>query len=870
MADMKFAKVLDGGTASYYSFTEDELAAVSKGETLLFSFVLRAPTSTHINITLDLGTTINYQDGSSTMQYAVPVQWTRIYMPVTVCNMRGVTLSTDGTVYIAEAKYEIRGYTAIDDLPLESGMWMIDEFESYKLSADGLGAGGSIGIVKSGDYIYSIGDSALTVTRLSDDKIVGRLDGLPGVRQIDVTKSGNYVLITARGNGVYVVDVSTPENPVHVTTYNSIEMATGLYISGDYAFVCNRQYGVEIVDITDPENPRHKANISDGSEVQSCVVYDNILYAGVWGECGVFMYDLSDLSDTTSLKKIGKVTTGGKGDGLTVTEIGGRKYLFAATGQHTYSANNENPLQNLCFGQGNGMDIFDVTDPLTPTWISTVKIDGRYYYTGNDYWETEVSYDEANDKYYAYLVNTYNGVYIYDVTDLTAPIRLAHIIIDLPLGTLSNGNVPALTHPTRTIVTTWDQHKTEQGPVGGISVADNAIYVAGTVSDLHKFVTPYAFAHSSEGKSAATLPNYSKDFYEFNNTVTRGAITALPDGSYQLIPTTGQALAAVTDENYVYVAAGAEGVIILNKSDLSRAGSIACIRACDGNVGFAQDVKIYADTLYVAANSAGLIAYDISGKGATAPVKLWAYTSGTSIARQVTVSPDGRFAVVQIDNASVHLVHCTDVTDSEGNVTKEKGTRATFYIEATSKSATCISASGGNIYHHQMTVLIDDRYVGIWNHISSEYWFDFGPDGARYDTPHLVSMGGTYTGSFVGGFGMLGGGTEYTDSSGNTYTLKVNGDGYVYISDDYTAGNKTKLFTSKLAFVGKPTVVGDYLIVCDRVSRRMAIYQISTETLLGIITFDGNPDWAYADGKIIYIPLGYQGMIKIDLAEVFA
>lgn len=45
-------------------------------------------------------------------------------------------------------------------------------------------------------------------------------------------------------------------------------------------------------------------------------------------------------------------------------------------------------------------------------------------------------------------------------------------------------------------------------------------------------------------------------------------------------------------------------------------------------------------------------------------------------------------------------------------------------------------------------------------------------------------MGGTYTGSFVGGFGMLGGGTEYTDSGGNTYTLKVNGDGYVYISDD--------------------------------------------------------------------------------------
>ena len=176
-----------------------------------------------------------------------------------------------------------------------------------------------------------------------------------------------------------------------------------------------------------------------------------------------------------------------------------------------------------------------------------------------------------------------------------------------------------------------------------------------------------------------------------------------------------------------------------------------------------------------------------------------------------------------------------------------------------------MTASSGNIYHHQMSTLIDDRYVGVWNHISSEYWIDFGPAGELYDTPVVVSKGGTYEGSFKGSLGMANGATEYVKDN-TTYALKVVSGG-CYITTNYEKKSMTKLFD--VEFGGTPTVCGDYLVVCDRVNGKIAIYVIETGTLLGIISVDGNPDIAYADGTMIYIPLGYQGLLKIDTTKAF-
>ena len=271
-----YARVLNG--IGSYLFTSEEKSAIRTGDMLLFSFVVKADTSSPIEITVDVGTITNYLDKSMTLTYYVPTQWTRIYLPIRASELRGVTLKSEANVYLAEAKYENRFDATQEELSLESGMWCIEDFESYRLTEGGLGIGYTIGIVEYENYLYAIGDGKLSVIDTRTNKVIGSLSGLGNLRQIDITDDGRYVVVTGRQDGVYIIDVTTPTAPKILSTYNSIEFATGLFVSGNYALICNRVYGVEIVDISDPKNPRHLANIHSG-EVQSCRVYNNILYA---------------------------------------------------------------------------------------------------------------------------------------------------------------------------------------------------------------------------------------------------------------------------------------------------------------------------------------------------------------------------------------------------------------------------------------------------------------------------------------------------------------------------------------------------------------------------------------------------------------
>ena len=847
--DMKFAKVINAESATYV-FTADEASSVKIGNTVLFSFAVKADKATKITFTVDLGTVINYNGNTKTVEYTVPAQWTRIYLPIVNNGMKSVNISTDGRVYIAEARYDDLGEVDVYDLQLKSGMWMIDEFESHSFSNDdGIATGAAIDIVKSGNYIYSIGNGKLTVSDATTMTVVSTLSGFGTLRQMDMTDDGKYAVISGRQNGVYIVSLENPTAPKIVSTYNTIEQATGIFVSGGYAFVGNRQYGVEIIDISDPANPTHLANIHSG-EVQSCVVYGDILYAGVWADCGVYMYDLKKLSSSPDLAMIGKVTTNGKGDGMSVVEIGGRIYLFAATGQHAYNANNENPADNLMLGQGNGMDIFDVTDPANAKWISTSKIDGRYYYTGNDYWETEVSHDPASGRWFAYLVNTYNGVYIYDVTDLSAPIRLAHITVDMPAG-----STPALTHPTRTILTTWDQTKIKRGPVGAIAVDNGRIFIAGVDTNVFVYNTPYAFAHSAESAALPKL-NVSDDFYEFDNTLTGGGASGFASGSYTHLEMDTQVLAVAVNGNYVYVAAGAGGVVILDKSTLTEVGRIAPVKNENGRLGFAEDVKVYNDKLYLAADVSGLRVYDISEAYAKSPVLLSVYKEKEAVT-QVTVASDGDFAVLHMSGNVVKVVNTSSFSSDTLPL-------ASIKINASSNTVTSLRVEGGNMYHHNISTLIADRYVAAWNHVSSEYWIDFGPSGARYSTPEVISAGGTYVGSYKTGIGMQGGISGYQQDGVNG---AIRMDGFkVRVMSSFTSYTYTELFTASIT--GRPTVAGDYLIISERVYGKVAFYKLDG-TYLGLLAVDGNPDVAYADGSTVYIPLGYQGLLVVDTARAF-
>ena len=169
------------------------------------------------------------------------------------------------------------------------------------------------------------------------------------------------------------------------------------------------------------------------------------------------------------------------------------------------------------------------------------------------------------------------------------------------------------------------------------------------------------------------------------------------------------------------------------------------------------------------------------------------------------------------------------------------------------------------MYHHNISTLIADRYVAAWNHIGTEVWIDFGPAGARYSVPEIISAGGTYTGALTTSVGMQGGVTHYTDANGNAIALRAESN-QVRIQSVFTSYSYTKLFG--VSITGKPTVVGDYLVITDRVYSRMAFYALDG-SYIGLMNVEGNPDVAYADGNTVYIPLGYQGLLVINTDTAF-
>ena len=138
-------------------------------------------------------------------------------------------------------------------------------------------------------------------------------------RQIVVAKGIAY--ISAREDGLFVVDVRQPRSPRLLCHYDAVEFATGLAVSGDVLFIAHRQFGVELVDISNPAKPAHLSTLRTG-EAQSVVVRDGWLYTGVWGTSEVVV---ANVKNARAPVITAKVPLDGFGDGV---DLRGN-YLFA-------------------------------------------------------------------------------------------------------------------------------------------------------------------------------------------------------------------------------------------------------------------------------------------------------------------------------------------------------------------------------------------------------------------------------------------------------------------------------------------------------------------------------------------------------------
>ena len=713
-----------------------------------------------------------------------------------------VTVTGEG---VLEARCENLGDTPMESLWKESGPHMLDFFFSTPIPDTCAGVDAVKDMVKAGRLMITVGGHGkMTVLDVSDPQNPRKRSEITGmgynIRQIALCKSGEDVIITSREEGAYIVNTSHPENPYIRSRYNSVELATGLSVSGDLAFITNRQFGVEAVDISDLDAPRHICIIPTG-EAQGCLASGRYLYCGLWNQRRVDIFDISDLNNVTLA---GSAPLSGKGDGFTVCHIDGKTYLYAATGQH--SSPPAKALDDLSFGFGNGLDILDITDPQNPIWLSTSRIDGRYYFPENDDWRANVSLH--NGKVFAYVVNSYNGLYLFDVTDPRRPRRLQNIYIPI---TPDSPKYQKQLFPGVPTVFPFDQDAALHGPMSRIFAEEGRLYIAGSMTDLHIADCDFAFPLYDPPEADIAIPE--------KNTAHEKPVD-LP--GWKLAEAPGQTFAIAEEGGKLFVAAGYGGIAVYD-TELN-------LLQTHKTAGCCFDVFLRNGILYAAEGEGGAAAYEICGTNLR---KIWDYQSPEGVCRSIKVSATGKFAVLEISDYVFELIN---------TATKEVLQRRKHEFL---------------MYNRTMLSTPDGRYIGFYRRPIEEIWYDCGENDS-FDVPVKVAQLSGKTYSAYGGGAWVG-----------SKILAFTQTGYrLYDPFSGTDPMELPIMRPEPLFSGKPTVAGSTLVVTNRMKQQIHLANCTDMENLQhrkTVSLPGSPDQSIVVGSTVYVPLGYMGMAKFDL-----
>ena len=253
-------------------------------------------------------------------------------------------------------------------------------------------------------YVFDVGDP-------ERPRLLSRVGGVGRLRQI-VSRNG-IVFGAARETGVWVVDARDAANARVAARFDTVELATGLAIAGNVLFVSQRNNGVEFVDVSDFQRPAH-IDIRKTPESQSVVYSNGWLYSGEWGMGGVTVFDAHDMSD---VRDMGMVQLRGYGDGVAVRG----NLLFASTGHHRKDASKS---KDENFGLGHGVEIFDISSPGKPRFLSRVNFP-KLFRGSQDWWTVRPSADGQT----VFAADAHNGLFAIDVSDVSHPSIAGRLVL---------------------------------------------------------------------------------------------------------------------------------------------------------------------------------------------------------------------------------------------------------------------------------------------------------------------------------------------------------------------------------------------------------------------------------------------------------
>lgn len=292
------------------------------------------------------------------------------------------------------------------------------------------GLSNPMGVVVQGDYAY-IADWAggLQLINVSDP-VTPWLDGNAVILDsvvVDVAVRGDYAVITGilevdpSGEFVQLVNVLDPAAPAGLGSVDTTGGTFSIDLTGPYALSSNGSQGLFINDISDPDNPVIAFGAGTNGFVNDAAVAGSYAYVADSHE-GLRVIDIS-VPEEAGVVAEARLTGFPEQYAHSVAVSGSYAYVVE-TDEHRYTPYDD-PDEDPDPVVPGELQIIDISDPLDPVALDS---DGGTPFV-QGYQVALQAQSLAVEGPYAFVVDLANGLEVIDVSDPATPLQIATLTI---------------------------------------------------------------------------------------------------------------------------------------------------------------------------------------------------------------------------------------------------------------------------------------------------------------------------------------------------------------------------------------------------------------------------------------------------------
>ena len=185
---------------------------------------------------------------------------------------------------------------------------------------------------------------------------------------VDVVVVGTHAYLADGWNGMSILDVSSPNNPIERASIDTPGYASGIYVMGTYAYVADgSDGGLRVIDVSNPASPVEAGFIDTPGSAQDVWVLGNYAYVAD-GEAGVRVVDISNKGIPTEVANL--------------DTPGNAQKLYVA-GRYVYLADGSSGLRIIDASDPTNLAELAVYDSDMNGWIQDVYVSGNYAFFGD-------------------------------------------------------------------------------------------------------------------------------------------------------------------------------------------------------------------------------------------------------------------------------------------------------------------------------------------------------------------------------------------------------------------------------------------------------------------------------------------------------